>query len=608
MLDLILRKFSKTILIRSLALFPESDRKKIFLIAFIQIFLGLLDLLGVLMIGVIGALAISGIGSQQLGSGISSILSFLGLDNVSLQTQALYLSLFATALLVSKTIFSAVMTRKILFYLSRQSVGISGKLLARLLFQSLQSFHKKSIQENLFSITSGVSILTVGVIATFINIIADLSLLCIMLVGLMVVDAYIAISTIVFFLSVGYVLYRIMNVRAHEIGIEQTRLGISANQKIYEILGTFREALVRNRREYYAREISKQRLLMANNSAEIAFMPSISKYVIELAVILGLLLICAIQFISQDSVKAVSILSIFLVASLRIAPAVLRLQQNIMTLRTNSGSAASTLDLIDSLKNLPEVPEVNDEVIFNHSNFLPQIELENVSMTYSDSAKPTIDKVSFVIQAGESVAVVGNSGAGKTTLIDLILGIHDPDSGKVKISGIDPREAIARWPGAISYVPQDVMLIKGSIKENVALGFPVDNVSDDQIWECLKIAQMEDFVKELPNQILSHVGDRGVKLSGGQRQRIGIARAMFTNPMLLVLDEATSALDSETEINVARAFHKKRKQITTITIAHRPSTIKFSDRIIHLQEGSILSDGSYDQFKDLNPQFNSYLE
>jgi len=608
MLDLVLSIFSKTILIRSLALFPKSDRKKILLIAIIQIFLGLLDLLGVLMIGVIGALAISGIGSQQLGSGISSILSFLGLDNVSLQTQALYLSLFATALLVSKTIFSAVMTRKILFYLSRQSVGISGKLLARLLFQSLQSFHKKSIQENLFSITSGVSILTVGVIATFINIIADLSLLCIMLVGLMVVDAYIAISTIVFFLSVGYVLYRIMNVRAHEIGIEQTRLGISANQKIYEILGTFREALVRNRREYYAREISKQRLLMANNSAEIAFMPSISKYVIELAVILGLLLICAIQFISQDSVKAVSVLSIFLAASLRIAPAVLRLQQNIMTLRTNSGSAASTLDLIDSLKNLPEVPEVNDEVIFNHSNFLPQIELENVSMTYSDSDKPTIDKVSFVIQAGESVAVVGNSGAGKTTLIDLILGIHDPDSGKVKISGIDPREAIARWPGAISYVPQDVMLIKGSIKENVALGFPVDNVSDDQIWECLKIAQMEDFVKELPNQILSQVGDRGVKLSGGQRQRIGIARAMFTNPMLLVLDEATSALDSETEINVARALHKKRKQITTITIAHRPSTIKFSDRIIHLQEGSILSDGSYDQFKDLNPQFNSYLE
>jgi len=608
MFDLVLNKFSKTILIRSLSLFPEADRKKIFLIVIIQIFLGLLDLLGVLMIGVIGALAISGIGSQQLGSRISSILSFLDLDSTSLETLVLYLSLFATTLLVSKTIFSAVMTRKILFYLSRQSVRISGKLLARLLSQSLQSFHKKSIQENLFSITSGVSILTVGVIATFINIIADLSLLCIMLVGLMAVDVYIAISTIVFFLSVGYVLYRIMNVRAHEIGIEQTRLGISANQKIYEILGTFREALVRNRREYYAREISKQRLLMANNSAEIAFMPSISKYVIELAVILGLLLICAIQFISQDSVKAVSILSIFLAASLRIAPAVLRLQQNIMTLRTNSGSAASTLDLIDSLKNLPEVPEVKDEVIFNHSNFLPQIELENVSMTYSDSDKPTIDKVSFVIQAGESVAVVGHSGAGKTTLIDLILGIHDPDSGKVKISGIDPREAIARWPGAISYVPQDVMLIKGSIKENVALGFPADNVSDDQIWECLKIAQMEDFVKELPNQILSQVGDRGVKLSGGQKQRIGIARAMFTNPMLLVLDEATSALDSETEINVARAFQKIKKQITIITIAHRPSTIKFSDRIIYLQEGSVMSDGTYEQFKEFNPQFNSQIE
>jgi ABC-type multidrug transport system fused ATPase/permease subunit len=584
-------------------LFPEADRKKIFLIVIIQIFLGLLDLLGVLMIGVIGALAISGIGSQQLGSRISSILSFLDLDSTSLETQVLYLSLFATTLLVSKTIFSAVMTRKILFYLSRQSVRISGKLLARLLSQSLQSFHKKSIQENLFSITSGVSILTVGVIATFINIIADLSLLCIMLVGLMAVDVYIAISTIVFFLSVGYILYRIMNVRAHEIGIEQTRLGISANQKIYEILGTFREALVRNRREYYAREISKQRLLMANNSAEIAFMPSISKYVIELAVILGLLLICAIQFISQDSVKAVSILSIFLAASLRIAPAVLRLQQNIMTLRTNSGSAASTLDLIDSLKNLPEVPEVKDEVIFNHSNFLPQIELENVSMTYSDSDKPTIDKVSFVIQAGESVAVVGHSGAGKTTLIDLILGIHDPDSGKVKISGIDPREAIARWPGAISYVPQDVMLIKGSIKENVALGFPADNASDDQIWECLKIAQMEDFVKELPNQILSQVGDRGVKLSGGQKQRIGIARAMFTNPMLLVLDEATSALDNETEINVARAIQKIKKQMTIITIAHRPSTIKFSDRIIYIQEGSVMSDGSYEHFKEFNPQF-----
>jgi ABC-type multidrug transport system fused ATPase/permease subunit len=216
--------------------------------------------------------------------------------------------------------------------------------------------------------------------------------------------------------------------------------------------------------------------------------------------------------------------------------------------------------------------------------------------------------LNFSINQGETVAIVGPSGAGKSTLIDLLLGIYLPSSGAIKISGCAPSESITRWPGAIGYVPQEVVLMSGSIAKNVASGFEATGISSDLIEDALNVAQLTNFVAGLPLGVATEVGERGGKLSGGQRQRVGIARAMFTKPQLLVLDEATSSLDGQTESEISEAIQGLKGKVTLILIAHRLSTVQKADRVIYLKNGEIVAQGSFEEVRKLVPDFNKQAQ
>jgi ABC-type multidrug transport system fused ATPase/permease subunit len=374
---------------------------------------------------------------------------------------------------------------------------------------------------------------------------------------------------------------------------------------ILEVLNSYREAIVRDRRSFYVAQIQRDRMTMANNSAEMAFMPNISKYVLESVVIFGSLVIAAIQFLTQDATRAVAVLAVFLAAGTRIAPAVLRLQQAAIQIKSSLGSAIPTLDLIESLENYSPQPDETNECEFSYPNFIPQIEISNLNFCYPNSELDTISEVSLIIPEGSSVAFVGPSGAGKTTLIDLVLGLLEPKSGKVTLSGIDPIQAIKTWPGAISYVPQDVIIINGTIRDNVTLGFPKESQRDFEIIRSLKIAQLWSFVENLPNGLDTQVGERGSKMSGGQRQRLGIARALFTNPKLLVLDEATSSLDGMTELGISKAVEALSGEVTVVIIAHRLTTVRNVDKVVYLDKGKIVSTGSFDFVRSQVPDFDA---
>jgi ABC-type multidrug transport system fused ATPase/permease subunit len=179
----------------------------------------------------------------------------------------------------------------------------------------------------------------------------------------------------------------------------------------------------------------------------------------------------------------------------------------------------------------------------------------------------------------------------------MILGVLSPDSGLVKISGLEPLDAIRTWPGAISYVPQDVVIFNGTIKENVAMGFPTEEATDDAVMTAIVKADLMDFINSLPDGLDTAVGERGTKISGGQRQRLGIARAMFTNPLLLVLDEATSSLDGESELRISESIKKLRKNTTVIMIAHRLSTVKDADLVVYLEEGKFVAMGTFEEVR-----------
>jgi ABC-type multidrug transport system fused ATPase/permease subunit len=510
----------------------------------------------------------------------------------------------AAAFLISKTILSIFFARRTVFFLARRSARVSGDLTAKLLSQSLTSIHSKSMQQTLYALTLGVDSISMGVLNTFVMLISDTSLVIIMSVGLFVVDPGIAIGTLFIFISVAAILYLLLHKRALSLGEEEAGLHIQSSERILEVFNSYREIVVRNRRNFYARQIAKSRLDLANIVAERAFMPNISKYVVEIVVVVGSLGIAGWQFATNTASHAVAVISVFLAASSRIAPAVIRLQQGSVGLKGSLGSAGPTLDLIDSLRNVNPVEDLRDDVPIEHPGFSAKIELQNVSFTYPSKLEPAVDSVSLTINKGQVVALVGPSGAGKTTLIDLILGIIEPDKGSISISGLNPLLAISKWPGSVGYVPQDVMISNGTVSENVSLGYPKENVKDDLVWPALEVAQLGTFVKSLPYQLETQVGDRGTKISGGQRQRLGIARAMFTNPQLLVLDEATSSLDGETESQISDAIHHMKGNRTVIMIAHRLSTVREADVVIYLESGRLVASGTFDEVRNQVPNFD----
>jgi ABC-type multidrug transport system fused ATPase/permease subunit len=582
----------------------RNDQKKVVMVMLLQAGIGALDLLGVIAIGLLGALSVTGLQSRKPGDRVSTVLDILHIANLSFQIQATLLGVGALFLLVGRTVISILFTRRILFFFSRRGAKISTELMARLLSQPLLTILTRTTQETVYALTSGVAVITLNVLATVVVLVSDISLLIVMALGLFIIDPLTAIGTFLVFFLIAYFLYRFMNVRAGALGVKNSELSIMSNEKIVEVFSSYRESVVRNRRDFYAREIGKLRFSLANVSAESAFMPYVSKYVIETAVVLGALLIGVAQFVLQDATHAVATLAIFLAAGTRIAPAVLRIQQGSLQIRNGLGAAIPTLELIEMLGNAPMNESVDDRVDVIHEGFVSEVYLTNTSLTYPNKTTPAISEITLEIPSGSSVAFVGPSGAGKTTIIDILLGVLNPDKGDVLVSGLPPLLAVAKWPGAVSYVPQDVVIAAGTIRENIALGYPPEAATDELIMSALKVAHLDKFVADLPDGIDTQVGERGAKISGGQRQRLGIARAMFTRPHLLVLDEATSSLDAETEASISEAIHDLRGSTTVIMIAHRLSTVRNADIVVYLSEGKVMAKGTFDEVRQTLPDFD----
>jgi ABC-type multidrug transport system fused ATPase/permease subunit len=283
---------------------------------------------------------------------------------------------------------------------------------------------------------------------------------------------------------------------------------------------------------------------------------------------------------------------------------VLRIQNGAVALRGSIGAAKPTLELVERLGTAEETYTTDDKLHDSHEGFIPSIEIKKVTFTYPEKELPAIRDLSLSIKPGMIVAIVGPSGAGKTTLVDLLLGVLPIQQGSINISGFTPQATIQRWPGAIAYVPQDVAVGNGTIRESISMGYPVEVASDERVNEAIKIAQLRDFVRELELGLDTPTGDRGTKMSGGQRQRIGIARAMFTKPSLLVLDEATSSLDGATEANLSDAIQNMRGEVTILMIAHRLSTVRNSDLVIYLADGNLVASGTFDEVRLAVPDFD----
>jgi ABC-type multidrug transport system fused ATPase/permease subunit len=243
------------------------------------------------------------------------------------------------------------------------------------------------------------------------------------------------------------------------------------------------------------------------------------------------------------------------------------------------------------------------ENLFQHRGLNPSIEVSNVHFSHDESDVVLFEQVTFQIKPGSLVAIVGASGQGKTSLVNLLLGLLEPSKGTISISGMSPLHAITSWPGGIAYLPQRPELLNGSIRDNIVLGWKHSHDLDTRVFDALEKAQLSQFVTSLPGGIDTQIKD--LNLSGGELQRLGIARAMFTKPKLLVLDEATSSLDSQTEEEVSLAIKSLRGEVTVVMIAHRLSTVKSADSVVYLDKGKVISMGSFEKVRTVVSDFDT---
>ena len=373
---------------------------------------------------------------------------------------------------------------------------------------------------------------------------------------------------------------RVNGKKKRELSWQCTKTSIEAIQGNKEIL-------VMNKQDYFVDNYEKM-LAKANRTAvKVDMGTRAPAYIIEMICIVGLLFCLAIQMGRSVSInEIVGQLSAIAVAAFRILPALGGISSGINAITMNTTQLSEAYNTLKEVKQLEKQDaEKKIEISrYNNIGFEREIEIRNLAFQYPNAEENVIENVSFKIQKGQSIGLIGPSGAGKTTLADIILTLLKPTNGKILMDGIDIEELGSEWSRIIGYVPQMVYIVDDTIKNNIAFGEKTEDISEERIWKVLKMAQLDNFVQKLPEGLNTIVGEHGIRFSGGQRQRLAIARALYRNPEILILDEATAALDNETESAVMESIEALQGYKTLIIVAHLLTTVSRCDVIYEIKD------------------------
>lgn len=389
----------------------------------------------------------------------------------------------------------------------------------------------------------------------------------------------------------GFVFLKVFKKRLKAAGRRSRDKQGSTRQAVLEALGGIKEIKVLNRERVFVEEYHKEYRDYAESNRRFKVYAMIPKPVMETIAISGLLVIVCIKIsLGADAASFIPTISVFAMAAFRMLPSANRIAEylsRIMFSRPAIDAIYHDLKEIEGLMEYKKEKETRKEIAFQR-----EITVRDISFHYPGTEKQVFSHASLVIPRNQSVAFIGPSGQGKTTLADIILGLLDPQEGAVLVDGVDIREGMDAWRRKLGYIPQTISLLDASIRDNILFGIEKERIDETRLWEALEEAQLKGFVETLEEGIDTVIGEGGVRLSGGQRQRIGIARALYHNPEVLVLDEATSALDNDTEAAVMEAIDYLAGSKTLIIIAHRLSTIRNCDLVYQIEGGQIISSRS----------------
>lgn len=568
-------------------LFSRAEKRRLILFLLLQSSLAFLDLLGVLLFGLLGSMLLFGVPYKS--EILIRIFNYIHFDEINFRQQILILSLMILLILVGRTLISSLLTRKLNLFLAKKNAKLSAELLRRILYAERSKVENISQQEFLMSIVRGTHSFLIRQVASFFGLFVDVILLFVLFGGLFVIEPLVSTLTIVIFALLAVGIYKVTHGRVGRFANSELKYSVKVNERVLDVLNSSRIIKINGDSEFFVKNLESEKLSQARALAELAYLPIFNKYASEIGLVVAGFGFGAVVFTLFENTRAITFLGIFLAASMRIAPALLRIQQHFLNLKASSLSSRSFSKFFDQFD-----PKRSTGISmfpnFDCSNDLPEfsISVENVSVT-SNSGRDILKDISFIVPFGTKLGIIGESGAGKSTLLDVLLGLRSISSGKIRFGCSMNMHPDCYSQGIIGFMPQQFGLIRGSIRDNVLLGR--SNFSDDQILELLLRLGLSDLLASCKSGLDTLIGDGAKQVSGGEAQRIVLASALISSPKILIMDEGTSALDVKNQDLVMEYLTTFMPNVTLIVVAHQIATIKKFDQVLHLQDGEILSKG-----------------
>lgn len=578
----------------SLSLLDRRSRILVKSFTLIRILIVGLDTLGVILIGLLIAKTASEIDNES-NSNSNSFFDFVKFfDTFSL----VQITLFALFLFTLKSAFSVLFTKMMADVLAKAESKVADSTFTKLLNTRHQDLSEFSKQDLIFALTSSASFAITEMLATFVTLLSEAALLIAMAILFAFVDLPVALGIIIYFGLVGISIQRVIGPKMQKAGTLYADSSIKSQAAINDAMLAFREMLTLRKQIEFSNKFKKSRIGISKPVAAVTFYSGLPRYIVETALMFGAVLLALYLFTTKDPSTAAGILGIFLTGSVRIMASMLPLQNSLSNMRRLQSSAEPFYRV------LSKVIDQQGQIQISTDNTSDPVGIffENVSYKYPNSDSEAIKNVTFKINPGDYVALIGPSGSGKSTIADLMIGLIEPTLGTIKFENLDGSA------GQIGYVPQSPGIVTGSILENITLNVDSGAFDKKKIEDALTGAHLSKFIDSLENGINSSLGANADALSGGQMQRIGLARALYSQPGLLVLDEATSALDPETESAFAETLNNLRGKCSIVVIAHRLSTVKNADCVYVVNEGQIVASGKFNDLAKSNELVAKYVE
>ena len=573
--------------------FPLGGRR------FLNFYSWLLASLAVFDVAALGLLAVI-VGPVAAGSPV--VLPVIGaLDPIGI----VWAILVICALMIAKGVLAVAATWWATRRIPRYEVAIGDRLLRGYLSAPWRDRLRKNSNDIMRLADSGVDVTINAFVLPGATLLGELVSLVLVIATLGFVQPAIALTTLLYMLLLGAVLFFWIARHARRAGEVNVANSLRTSRLILEIVAAMKEVTLRNKEPEVADIVGQSRTASARARGNIYFLSQLPRYALEAGLVGGFIAIGGVGFLLGGVEQAIAAVALFALAGFRVAPSIIRFQSVLSTMI----ALAEYPRLV--LAELNATESSGAEIASREARPLPEsprvLSLQDVTFRYEPDAEPALKNVTLDIELGSSVAFVGASGSGKSTMVDIVLSLLEPSEGTVVVDGVPITELRSAWRSRVGYVPQEVALFDATIAQNVALTWG-DDYDADRVRSSLEQAQLWDLIAAREGGIESRVGERGMALSGGQRQRLGIARALYSDPLVLVMDEATSALDTHTESQVTDAIESLEAGITKIVVAHRLATIMKSDRIFFLRDGELQGSGTFDELVSTFPDFARQAE